>query len=230
MDYGQHGVGSVDWQDWIDLEAGSQREQRGSLEASGTKPPPSFSPGSPKRLSLPLTVPEDAVLADGGRILDFQRPRSNSLPWSTNSSLDQKIQLPDIRNAIITPSPFAVESSHNALPQVATLVGDQLVEEPSGDLTCQRTPSRASIQSLERYYKSKRVTFRGKKRGKFAQILFQYSIYLLLACIIYFVFVGVPLWKGSVWWLWYSGHPFLALLLPVTDGYESGGQWNTNSL
>lgn len=212
MDHGQHGVSSVDWQDWIDLEAGSRREESRRLGGSDTKPPPSFSPGSPRRLSLPLTtipIPENAVLADGGRMLDVQRPRSSSLPWSTISSLDPKLPLPDVRNAIITPSPFAGDSNINALPQVATIVNDQVVEEPSGDINTQRNPSRASIRSLDRYYNSKRVKFRGKKRGKVAQILFQYSIYLLLACIIYFFFVGVPLWKGTVYWLWYSFILFL---------------------
>ncbi|KIW37703.1 uncharacterized protein PV06_10335 [Exophiala oligosperma] len=207
MDHGQHGVSSVDWQDWIDLEAGSRREESRRLGGSDTKPPPSFSPGSPRRLSLPLTtipIPENAVLADGGRMLDVQRPRSSSLPWSTISSLDPKLPLPDVRNAIITPSPFAGDSNINALPQVATIVNDQVVEEPSGDINTQRNPSRASIRSLDRYYNSKRVKFRGKKRGKVAQILFQYSIYLLLACIIYFFFVGVPLWKGTVYWLWWA--------------------------
>ncbi|KIW12671.1 hypothetical protein PV08_09949 [Exophiala spinifera] len=209
MDYGQHAVSHVDWQDWIDLEAGSRADQPGRQpERSGTKPPlSSASLGSPRRFSLPeapIPFPEDAVLADGGRILDIQRPRSNSLPYSSISSLDEKIQFPEVRNAIITPSPFAAESNLSALPQVATLVGEQIVEEPSGDLTCERNPSRASIRSLENYYKKKRVKFRGKKRSKFAQILFQYSIYLLLGCIIYFVLVGIPLWKGSVWWLWWA--------------------------
>lgn len=224
MKHGQKGVDSVDWQDaadnvdwqsWMDLEAGSRHEEQRRLEAGRTKPSPSLSTGRPRRFSLQQTalpIPEDAVIADGGRILNTQRPRSNSVPWSTISSLDEKIQLPDIRNAIITPSPFADKSKGiTALPQSATIVGDrlELVEETGPELTRQRTASRSSIRSLERYYTSRRPKFGGKKRGKCAQILFQYSVYLLLACIIYFLLVGVPLWKGSCWWLWYSNPLFL---------------------
>jgi len=32
--------------------------------------------------------------------------------------------------------------------------------------------------------------------------VFEYFVYLLLVCFVYFVLVGVPLWKGAVWWLW----------------------------
>lgn len=48
-----------------------------------------------------------------------------------------------------------------------------------------------------------------KKRGvelqrkKWVQIVFEYGIYLLLLCFIYFVLIGRPLWYGAVWWLYW---------------------------
>jgi len=40
------------------------------------------------------------------------------------------------------------------------------------------------------------------QREPWAQKLFEYSVYLLLVCFVYFVLIGVPLWNGAVWWLW----------------------------
>jgi len=40
------------------------------------------------------------------------------------------------------------------------------------------------------------------QRKLWVQKVFEYSIYLLLVCFVYFVLVGVPLWNGAVWWLW----------------------------
>jgi hypothetical protein len=31
--------------------------------------------------------------------------------------------------------------------------------------------------------------------------LFEYAVYTALVLFVYFVLVGVPLWKGAVWWL-----------------------------
>lgn len=217
IDHGKARVESVDWKSWIDLEAGSRHEEQRHLGRGNWSPSPGLSSGErPRRNSIPLTslpIPKHAVLADGGRILDAQpqRSRSNSVPWSTISSLDEKLQSLNIHNAIITSSPFAEASRGvTALPQIATIVGDrlELVEETGPDITRQRTASRGSIRSLERYHNLRRPKLGVKKRGKFAQILFQFSIYLLLACIIYFLLVGVPLWKGACWWLWYSNSLF----------------------
>ena len=41
------------------------------------------------------------------------------------------------------------------------------------------------------------------QRKKWVQILFEYAIYAFLLVFVYFVLVGVPLWNGAVWWLWW---------------------------
>jgi hypothetical protein len=41
------------------------------------------------------------------------------------------------------------------------------------------------------------------QRKPWVMKLFEYSIYLLLVCFVYFVLVGRPLWNGAVWWLWW---------------------------
>ncbi|ORY61747.1 nucleotide-diphospho-sugar transferase [Pseudomassariella vexata] len=53
------------------------------------------------------------------------------------------------------------------------------------------------------------VYTRAKSRGvelerkRWVQILFECSIYLLLVCFIYFVLVGMPLWHGAVYWMYW---------------------------
>lgn len=62
-----------------------------------------------------------------------------------------------------------------------------------------------------------RETFeKAKKRGeqlqrnKSAQIAFEYGIYLFILMFVYFVLIGIPLWKGAVWWLyWVVGNKFV---------------------
>lgn len=47
------------------------------------------------------------------------------------------------------------------------------------------------------------------QRKKWVMILFEYTIYLILVAFVYFVLVGVPLWKGTVYWLyWIFAHKF----------------------
>ncbi|CAG9953748.1 unnamed protein product, partial [Clonostachys rosea f. rosea IK726] len=41
------------------------------------------------------------------------------------------------------------------------------------------------------------------QRKPWAMLVFEYAFYFLLVALVYFVLVGMPLWKGSVWWLYW---------------------------
>uniref|UniRef100_A0A8H7TMT6 Uncharacterized protein n=1 Tax=Bionectria ochroleuca TaxID=29856 RepID=A0A8H7TMT6_BIOOC len=41
------------------------------------------------------------------------------------------------------------------------------------------------------------------QREPWAMLVFEYAFYFLLVALVYFVLVGMPLWKGSVWWLYW---------------------------
>ncbi|KAH8624933.1 glycosyltransferase family 2 [Alternaria alternata] len=41
------------------------------------------------------------------------------------------------------------------------------------------------------------------QRKKWVQITFEYAIYAFLILFVYFVLIGVPLWNGAVWWLYW---------------------------
>jgi hypothetical protein len=48
------------------------------------------------------------------------------------------------------------------------------------------------------------------QRHRSVQLAFEFGIYAILICIIYFVLIGVPLWNGAVWWLWWVvAHKFV---------------------
>ncbi|KAK0259608.1 hypothetical protein LTR35_018081 [Friedmanniomyces endolithicus] len=71
---------------------------------------------------------------------------------------------------------------------------------------------RTSLANLYEQDKTKGQTF---QRKEWAQTVFEYTIYLILILFIYFVLVGVPLWKGAVWWLyWVVGN--------VSTEYDEG--------
>ena len=41
------------------------------------------------------------------------------------------------------------------------------------------------------------------QRSKWAMQLFEYTFYLILVAFVYFVLIGLPLWKGAVYWLYW---------------------------
>jgi len=48
------------------------------------------------------------------------------------------------------------------------------------------------------------------QRNKYVQFSFEYIIYAVLILFVYFVLIGVPLWNGAVWWLWWVvAHKFV---------------------
>ncbi|KAF1924533.1 glycosyltransferase family 2 protein [Didymella exigua CBS 183.55] len=75
--------------------------------------------------------------------------------------------------------------------------------------TLARRMTNASFNGLQRKGSVWKTYEHAKKRGaelqreKWVQIAFEYSIYLLLLCFIYFVLIGRPLWNGAVWWLYW---------------------------
>lgn len=56
--------------------------------------------------------------------------------------------------------------------------------------------------SMHELYQSAKAKALRLQRKPWAQKTFEYSMYFLLALFIYFLFVGLPIWNGAVWWLW----------------------------
>jgi hypothetical protein len=48
------------------------------------------------------------------------------------------------------------------------------------------------------------------QRSRWVQLTFEYGFYATLILFTYFILVGVPLWKGAVYWLWWVvAHKFV---------------------
>ncbi|KAL5425310.1 hypothetical protein PMIN04_002653 [Paraphaeosphaeria minitans] len=71
------------------------------------------------------------------------------------------------------------------------------------------TNNTAGTSGLTRHSSMRKTFEKAKLRGaemqrnKYAMWAFEYGIYLFLLCFIYFVLIGIPLWKGAVWWLYW---------------------------
>ncbi|KAJ5902332.1 hypothetical protein N7495_002860 [Penicillium taxi] len=79
--------------------------------------------------------------------------------------------------------------------------------DASSKLAAERSAKYTSMQDVYENAKSRGVAL---KRRYWLRVLFEYGFYLLLVLFIYFVLIGVPLWKGVVWWLyWAVSHKFV---------------------
>ncbi|GFF34151.1 initiation-specific alpha-1,6-mannosyltransferase [Aspergillus udagawae] len=77
-------------------------------------------------------------------------------------------------------------SYRNSLP-----VGQALRSTP-------RDIRQGSVRSL--YNRAALVKIKHQRRY-WRRLLFEYAVYTVLVLFVYFVLIGVPLWKGAVWWL-----------------------------
>lgn len=83
-----------------------------------------------------------------------------------------------------------------------------------------RTPSRASIRSPRSFswnfaerprvgslwdlYDKAKIASGNLHRTTWVQFFFEYGVYVLFVSFVYFILIGVPLWKGSVYWLYWA--------------------------
>jgi hypothetical protein len=70
----------------------------------------------------------------------------------------------------------------------------------------QRTFTNSSVlrkSSIWQTYETAKTRSKNFQRMKWVQLTFEYSIYVFILAFIYFVLVGVPIWNGAVYWLWW---------------------------
>lgn len=104
-------------------------------------------------------------------------------------------------------SAYSFERRRSRRGTVATVI-DAIVPE-----AIQKTFTNISIfrrSSLWNTYESAKKRSEELKQNKWIQLIVELSIYLVILLFIYFVLVGVPLWKGTVYWIWYlEAHKFV---------------------
>ncbi|KAF2731699.1 glycosyl transferase [Polyplosphaeria fusca] len=112
----------------------------------------------------------------------------------------------DDRHAPSTPVPPEVYIPSGARPRRGTI---ETIKNAIIPDSLQRRLTNASFPGISRKSSIYKVLDKAKQRGeqlqrkKWVQVAFEYGFYLLLILIAYFVFIGMPLWKGAVWWMWW---------------------------
>lgn len=202
-------------QQWpLQTENNTRRPGRYSLDVN--RPPPTEASSSQyleplgRRLSNPVTIREaDSVRSS--RLLSKDDltniPPPNANREETIQSLRDALQQArmdgynnDRYNQNNT-GPY----SQSRVPQRSGTVRS-IVRAMVPDSIAQRAQSvvkRVRRNSMNETYEKAKARGVELERKKWAQVLFEYTIYLLLLSFIYFVLVGMPLWKGAVWWLYW---------------------------
>ncbi|KAL8687992.1 MAG: hypothetical protein Q9218_005986 [Villophora microphyllina] len=74
--------------------------------------------------------------------------------------------------------------------------------------------------SAREMYNKAKIKQEKLKRSKMAQSIFKYTFYTLLIACVYFVFIGLPLWRGAVWYMYilFEKHLVLKAGLTITFG------------
>ncbi|KAL8846557.1 MAG: hypothetical protein Q9221_008364 [Calogaya cf. arnoldii] len=74
--------------------------------------------------------------------------------------------------------------------------------------------------NVRQMYEKAKVKQLQIKRSKTAEIMFRYTFYLLLIAIVYLVLVGLPLWRGAVWYMYilFQNYMVLKAGLAITFG------------
>ncbi|KAF2449897.1 glycosyltransferase family 2 protein [Karstenula rhodostoma CBS 690.94] len=96
---------------------------------------------------------------------------------------------------------------------VNALVPDALQRKLTNNAT---TGGIARHSSMRKTFEQAKVRGLEMQRNKYAMWAFEYGIYVFLLCFIYFVLIGIPLWNGAVWWLyWVVANKFV-----IAGGYS----------
>lgn len=155
-------------------------------------------------------------------------PQSPSNPFESLSNVVSRSSSPDsVRNPFLTKenslaSGKSTPSSHSrssstSEPERAYVPGgsrprrgtvETIVDAIVPDALQQRLTN-VSYTGLARRSSLRDTYEKAKERGvqlqrnKFFQWTFRYGIYIFMVLFVYFVLVGIPLWNGAVWWLYW---------------------------
>jgi hypothetical protein len=130
------------------------------------------------------TTEEDAGSSDP------QSPRSKSISFRLHWS--KSIQQPEPEDNYKCPT------DSNGLSREKFYQSPLPLRQPSGTARNLRNSSLRSLYNMADLVKIK------YQRKYWIQLLIEYGTYTALAAFVYFVLVGVPLWKGAVCWLYWA--------------------------
>lgn len=186
---------------------------RRSATISGHQPPKIRTIANTRRLSEPLSVSELSSITEiqspcFSPRLDFdaraEGARSPAHLVQVNEQIaDEGVQFPhDIQPRDGLGASNSVPGTRDgAWPLPPRPQSYRISRIETG--TRPRTARQAARHSIYDIYQKAKERRAALQRKYWAQVLFEYAVYFLLIAFIYFVLVGIPLWKGAVWWLYY---------------------------
>ncbi len=167
----------------------------------------SYIPGSTDVLALSprgSRAPSPDTL---NRTLTASTKFSNEDPFATkpNSIIDNPFATGNnsVRNSR-TSLPQEPEAAHHAARgRKGTL--QSVVDGMVPDALQRRMTNASYFRKSEMFGTYEKAKKKGAEiqRKKWVQLTFEYAIYAFLILFVYFVLIGVPLWNGAVWWLYW---------------------------
>jgi hypothetical protein len=125
-----------------------------------------------------------------GNSLDRDRHGSVSPGMSRTATLQSR-NLSPLQDVVIRRA-TASSVSTNPIRRASVVVADAFAN----------VMTRARQSSLASVYERAKIRQEQLKRSRGVQLLFEYSMYTLLIASVYLVLVGLPLWRGVVWYIY----------------------------
>lgn len=138
-----------------------------------------------------------------------QRQQSSTQPplfYSGGNGVDGEILLsidPRVRASRMVDPQIDSQSQNAGIRRPKPSIGTKLANRAS--VVADHFPkvlSRVRRSSMASLYDKAQVRQEQLKRSTWIQHLFEYSMYVLILASIYFVLVGMPLWRGTVWYIY----------------------------
>ncbi|KAH8688710.1 nucleotide-diphospho-sugar transferase [Talaromyces proteolyticus] len=166
-------------------------------------------------LNRSLSLNDDRV----SRPQQSYRPRSRSIPSiiperqslsSASSPSVSRCLSPEPRSPHVhfshstaaSPAPSPVFDSFDSLINSKSEKSKEDTSPPKRSLS-KRLANRAQRTSVYNLYEEAKVRGVALQRKYWVQILFECTVYVFLLAFIYLVLVGLPLWSGAVYWLYW---------------------------
>ncbi|RAL05343.1 uncharacterized protein BO80DRAFT_134921 [Aspergillus ibericus CBS 121593] len=158
-----------------------------------------------RRLSAPLSVAETSTIAEFEPIDYFNKEardiQGQRTPALSFGQTDIRVQNEQSGNGELPAGDSIPTARGDAWPLPPRPKSCRISRiEPTEAPQASGNRARHSIYDVYEKAKERRVAL---QRKYWVQVLFEYTVYVVLAAFIYFVLIGMPLWRGAVWWLYY---------------------------
>ena len=126
--------------------------------------------------------------------------RLEPITYTEGDALEDQEPLPQTRPPIVRDRSDQSRFSTRSITRRASVIVNKTIEGVQNAVATVLHPTRKF--SVAEMYEKAKVRQTKIKRSPMAPYCFEYSCYILILTIIYFVFADIPLWKGVVWYIY----------------------------